>query len=96
MIRSFSCEITDECGNRSTLSCAQDFEYIQLEYDAVSNGEYWSRRPVLVIKRALQVRRCQCMSPSRPLLQVLHSGEYFDGVETEHALFTRCRAVDST
>ena len=40
------------------LSYAQDFEYIQLEYDAVSNGEYWSRRPVLVIKRALQVRSC--------------------------------------
>ena len=39
------------------LSCAQDYEYLQLEYDPVSNGEYWSRRPVLVVKRALQVRR---------------------------------------
>jgi hypothetical protein len=33
----------------------QEYEYLHLDYDPVINGEYWSRRPVLVIKRALQV-----------------------------------------
>ena len=44
------------CGQHSVdAMCAQEFEYLHLDYDPVINGEYWSRRPVLVIKRALQV-----------------------------------------